>query len=538
MALPEADNGVAFLCDRAGTILRVVRDELGLAPALQPGTTIVGLVEEACGDGARQFLSTLTERRAAFDRELSVNVGGHSIPLQFAGVAHDGHFLIVGSRHPDHDRAVRTAVEKLGRQSKQDSALYEDLSRVNNELATLQREMVKKNIELQKLNELKSHFLGMAAHDLRNPLSVILAFADFLEADARSVLTDTQRKFAATIKSSSEFMLTLVTELLDVTAIETGELTLDRRVTDLAQLISRNVAMNRVLAAKKSIAVEFDPPLEPARVSCDAGKLEQVLNNLITNAVKFSHRGTVVRVALTSSSEFATIAVHDQGQGIPAKELHKLFKLFSKTSVATTGGEHSTGLGLAIVRKIVEGHGGRIWVESEVGKGSTFFVALPIAPPVALEEGAPAAVPAEPKPVATKPQPPVSPIALRSMRILLAEDNAINQKIAIAMFEQMGCQFDVAANGREVLDFMSREQYDAILMDCHMPVMDGYEATAEIRRLEQASGGARHVPIIAMTASSSRADRDSCIASGMDDYVIKPVQRATLGEVLAKWLIT
>ena len=208
---------------------------------------------------------------------------------------------------------------------------------------------------------------------------MILSYAEFLEAEAFDVLNEEQREFVTTIKGTSEFMLRLVTDLLDVTAIEAGQLKLDRQPADLGRLIQHNVTLNRVLAAKKDIAVEFDVPAACPPLSFDAGKMEQVMNNLIGNAVKFSHRGTQVRVRLTTAPDMVTVAVADRGQGIPAADLPKLFKPFSKVSVRSTDGEQSTGLGLAIVRRIVEGHGGRIWVESQVGQGSTFFFTLPVA---------------------------------------------------------------------------------------------------------------------------------------------------------------
>jgi len=267
----------------------------------------------------------------------------------------------------DPDRAAR------------DTRLYDDLSRVNNDLATLEREMVKKNVELAKLNEQKDRILGVVAHDLRNPLGVILTYSEFLEAEASDVLNAEQRQFVAAIKETSEFMLHMVTDLLDITAIEAGHLNLDRQPTDLGLLVLRNVTLNRVLAARKEIEVKLDPVPALPPIALDSGKIEQVLNNLIGNAVKFSGRGSLVRVVLTLSKEFVTVAVTDQGPGIPASDLPQLFKPFGKASVRSTEGEQGTGLGLAIVHNIVDGHGGHIWVESEVGKGSTFSFTLPVA---------------------------------------------------------------------------------------------------------------------------------------------------------------
>ena len=397
MSIHDKDKCIAFNCDIDGTNIRIIRDELGLPLPLKPGTTIYNLVDKSFVRKAQDFLAALNERKAAFDWELSMTLAGCNTPMHFAGAAHDGTLMIVAAKscsalarssedlmsiNNEQTNALRAALKETSLKKREDevrdSALYNDLSRVNNELANLQREMVKKNVELERLNEEKNRFLGMAAHDLRNPLGIILSYSEFLESEAADVLNEEQRQFVATIRNTSEFMLRMVTDLLDVAAIESGKLKLDIQAIDLSQLIVRNVTLNRVLALKKDITIEFVPPITPLIVRLDAGKIEQVLNNLITNAIKFSHRGTVVRVRLSCAEGFATIAVEDRGQGIPASDLPKLFQPFSKTSVRSTAGENSTGLGLAIVRKMVEGHGGKIWVESEVGKGSIFSFTLPV----------------------------------------------------------------------------------------------------------------------------------------------------------------
>jgi signal transduction histidine kinase len=393
---PE-DKGFAFLCAPDGAILQVIRGELAPSVPLPPGATIMDLMEKASVSKTRLFLAALNERQAAFDWELTMVVAGQTAPMHFAGAEHDGKLLIVAARSSSglaqlHDElmsinneltnALRAALKELNRQNRQetlrDSRLYDDLSRLNNELANLQREMARKNAELGKLNEEKNRFLGMAAHDLRSPLGVILTYAEFLETEAAAVLNEEQREFVATIKDISEFMLRMVTDLLDVSAIEAGQLKLDRQPADLGPLILRNVTLNRVLASRKEIAVELAPIPALPPIPLDAGKIEQVLNNLLSNAVKFSHRGSTVQVRLSGADGFVTVAVRDEGQGLPAADLPKLFKPFSKTSIRSTGGEQSAGLGLAIVRRIIEGHGGRVWVESKMGMGSTFLFTLPV----------------------------------------------------------------------------------------------------------------------------------------------------------------
>jgi signal transduction histidine kinase len=393
--IPE-DRGMVILCRRDGTVVSLLRDDLDLAARVPVGSPIAGLVDSEVQEKFGLFLAELQGRRAAYDWEITALVDGQLRPLHFAGAQIDGGFLVVVgcSRrgltrlneelmliNNEQTNALRAALKELslraGRPPGREGQVFDDLSRLNNELANLHRELARKNVELQKLNEQKNRFLGMAAHDLRSPLGVILNYAEFLETEAGPVLNEEQREFVTTIKDTSQFMLTLVEDLLDVSTIESGQLRLNLQPVDLVRLVARNVALNRALAAKKEIAVEFEAPAAEAGLDCDAGKIEQVLNNLIGNAVKFSHRGTRVQVRLTGDDAAVTIAVADHGQGIPAAELPRLFRPFSKISVRSTAGEQSTGLGLAICRKVIEGHGGRIRVESEVGKGSTFFVTLP-----------------------------------------------------------------------------------------------------------------------------------------------------------------
>jgi signal transduction histidine kinase len=357
-------------------------------------------MDEVSAARAVSFLAALNTRHAAFDWEMTLEVAGQPTAMRFAGTAHGGLLFIVAagdllpemhisdelsSINNEQTNALRAAQKELSLQELKgrvrDSHLYDDLSRLNNELANLEREMFRKNVDLERLNEQKNRMLGMAAHDLRTPLGVIQSYSEFLADEAGEALNADQREFVAVIKATSEFMLRMVTDILDVATIEAGRLRLDRAPTDLAHLIRHNITLNRVLAARKGITVDLDPIPALPLIAVDAGKIEQVLNNLVSNAVKFSSRGSAVRVRLTESAGFVTVAVSDQGPGIPAEDLSKLFKPFGTASVRGTAGEQSTGLGLAIVRNIVEGHGGRIWLDSEVGRGSTFFFSLPLASP-------------------------------------------------------------------------------------------------------------------------------------------------------------
>ena len=392
----KRSQGLVLICDRDGGVRQVVRDDLGVALRVPPATHLNDLVDPGAWPKLAGFLAELKLQGAAFDWEITGSVEGVLMPLHFTGTELDGGYLIMAaiSRcsvahfndelmriNNDQANELRTTAKKLsmaiGMRAGRTDEIYEELTRLNNDMADMQRELVKENAELVSLNLLKNRLLEMAAHDLKNPLGVILTYSEFLETEAAAVLDEEQREFVRTIRETSEFMLRMVTDLLNVSAIEAGQMILDRQPGDLVRLVRRNLTMNRVLAARKQILVEFDPPADFPVISFDAGKIEQVLNNLVENAIKFSHCGTCVNVYLDHDLVTVTVAVADEGQGIPAADLPKLFKPFGTTSVRSTKGESSTGLGLAIVQKMVEDHGGRIWVESEVGKGTTFRFALP-----------------------------------------------------------------------------------------------------------------------------------------------------------------
>jgi signal transduction histidine kinase len=250
----------------------------------------------------------------------------------------------------------------------------EERERVKSENAVL----VELTDRLRSLNEQKNKFLGMAAHDLRNPIGGILGYSELLLEEE---LGAEERTIVSKIESSSKFMLRLLNDLLDISQIESGKLELNLAACDLGALVQQNVELNRIIASKKQIRIELDTTDDLPAVTLDSGKFEQVLSNLVSNAIKYSFPNTLVRVGVERNDAGVRISVKDQGQGIPEAELPKVFQEFQKTSVQSTAGEKSTGLGLAIVKRIVEGHGGQIGVESTVGEGSTFWFTLPLVPP-------------------------------------------------------------------------------------------------------------------------------------------------------------
>lgn len=253
-----------------------------------------------------------------------------------------------------------------------------ELIRLNVELSRARKELEARAGTLEALNQQKNELLSMAAHDLRNPLGIVMGYSRFLLGDEQP-LTEDQRMYVTNIHRSAQFLLHLVEDLLDVSTIESGNLRLNRARLDVGELVAHAVRLNAPMGAAKGIELAAEQSPQGPIMVVDGPKIEQVLNNLITNALKYSHQGTRVLVVLREEPGAAVVEVRDQGQGIPASELGQLFQPFGRTSVQSTGGERSTGLGLAIVRNIVEAHGGRIEVESEVGRGSVFRVTLPTA---------------------------------------------------------------------------------------------------------------------------------------------------------------
>jgi signal transduction histidine kinase len=397
LSFSEQAAGIALLCNDQGLLQQVLHDDLSVARGAQLGRPFTQFIDEAGLGKALSFLADLRAHGAAFDWELNVSANGGVRVLHFTGVVSDGKLLIVaaassvalhhfcdelmrisGEQAAALRQAVKDRTELERRYNGQTTELFDELSRLNNELVTLQRELAKSNIELERLIEQKDEFLGMAAHDLRNPLFVVQSCAKFLLAKAGQYLDEEQVEFLSIIQSYGGFMLQMVEDLLDVSAIESGRLVLSPEPTDLVALIERNLKLNSVLSGTKEIRLSFRHEGQFPPMRLDPVKIEQVLSNLISNAVKYSHLGSQVKIHLERQADQALISVRDEGQGIPPEELDRLFKWFGRTSVRGTEGEKSTGLGLAIARKIVLGHGGTIWVESEVGRGSTFFLSLPI----------------------------------------------------------------------------------------------------------------------------------------------------------------
>ncbi len=412
MAADQRGAGLALLCDGQGAIVQVLCDDLGLAAGAQGRPFTLLVAHDSLGK-ALSFLIEIKANGAALDWELNVPLQQRVETLRFAGARVDEHTLLVIAARTNEEmmrlyeglmrigneqaNCLRAALKELDtrrRQADPHSLLYDEISRLNNQLVDAQRELARKNTELERLNAEKNRFLGMAAHDLRNPLQIISTYSELLLQQVAGEVNSQQAEFLQIILDSSTFMAHLVDDLLDVAQIEAGTLRLAPEPTDLVALVRRATDLNAVLARKKGITLHLEArPVPPFPL--DRSKVEQVLHNLLSNAIKYSYPHSAVEVEVGPRDGAALIAVRDHGPGIAPRERECLFRPFQVTSVRPTGGEKSTGLGLAIVKRIVEGHGGRIWVESEVGSGTTFYVALPV-------HGAPLPAPASAQPTRTE----------------------------------------------------------------------------------------------------------------------------------------
>jgi signal transduction histidine kinase/CheY-like chemotaxis protein len=384
------------------------------------------------------------------------------------------------------------------------------------ELAEANRKLEEARKLAEKASKAKSEFLANMSHEIRTPMNAVIGLTQILTLS--QPLTQKQQQYVDTLKTSAESLLALITDLLDISKIENDVVTLDNIPFDMQQLVNEAVSILSVKAQEKHIGLtlDFDASLKGEFVG-DPTRIRQILLNLISNAVKFTEEGGVnvtVRQQYGHSPQqsIAIISIADSGIGIETDKLESIFSKFSQADNTVTRKYGGTGLGLAITKSLIELMGGEISVLSEIGKGSTFIVKLPLARPADMET------------ILTHEQMPDEP--LRNVEdpkgtILLVEDYQPNILVATTILESLNYDYGIAMNGEEAVKKRFSQPFDLVLMDVQMPLLDGYRATRMIRERENAEGMAP-VPIIGITAFAMAGDKEKCLASGMDDYISKP----------------
>ncbi len=386
-------------------------------------------------------------------------------------------------------------------------------------------ELLSKQRAAVESSRLKSEFLATMSHEVRTPLNGILGMSQLI---LDTSLTEPQTEFVQGIVRSGQALLLLINEILDVSKIEVGKLELEIGEVCLKDLLQDVGRIFSVLMAPTRVAweMQFDSRLEGYFLG-DSGRIRQIIMNLVNNAIKFTHQGSVsVRVfPLTEGPDFQVIRfeVQDTGIGISETILPKLFQPFVQADVSTTRKYGGTGLGLSIAKRLVELMGGEMLAKSVEGQGSLFGFNLRLlkasGPKIRLEDGKDTVV--------------FDLEVTKNLNILVAEDNEINQVIIQTMVSRMGFQVEMAKTGLEVLEFLRRKKFDLVILDCHMPEMDGYTAAKKIRESKEFPS---YIPIIALTANAMKEDEKKCLDAGMSDYLTKPISKKILMSTLKKWL--